>query len=190
MVKLLVNAGAKITARNADGMRPLHLAVQEERKSIVKLLIELGADVTAIDRTGGTALHFAASFYTSGVCKRLLDAGVDPNAKDLAGMTPLHWASYTGFEPVARLLVRRGAKLDERDNEGRLPWHWAGIGVNKEVFNYLAKFVDAVGDKKDKNGAEPQLKGESLPLTGLLFHTLNMHEPDDEEESGNVTEEG
>ena len=62
-VRLLIDHGAGVTARDESQSTPLHLASKSSlgRGEVVQLLIEHGADVTAIDANRRTPLHLASS---------------------------------------------------------------------------------------------------------------------------------
>ncbi len=56
IIRMLIDAGAYVNARSANGCTPLHSAVGSLNLSGVKLLIEKGADVKAKDNRGVTPL--------------------------------------------------------------------------------------------------------------------------------------
>jgi ankyrin repeat protein len=58
-LKLLMEAGADVNARNAQGQTALHVAAQRGYNNIVKLLAERGADLMAKDADGHSALDYA-----------------------------------------------------------------------------------------------------------------------------------
>jgi len=58
-LKLLMDAGADVNARNAQGQTALHVAAQRGYNNIVKLLAERGADLMAKDADGHSALDYA-----------------------------------------------------------------------------------------------------------------------------------
>jgi ankyrin repeat protein len=58
-LKLLIEAGADVKARNAQGQTALHVAAQRGANTIVKLLAERGADLMAKDADGHSALDYA-----------------------------------------------------------------------------------------------------------------------------------
>jgi len=57
VVKLLLEAGSDVNARDSLGMTPLHRAVLVGSADIVKLLLLNGADVNSRDNMGRTPLH-------------------------------------------------------------------------------------------------------------------------------------
>ena len=56
-VKLLLDKGAEVNAKNKDGKTALLVASNLE---VVKLLLDKGADVNVKDKNGGTALREAS----------------------------------------------------------------------------------------------------------------------------------
>ncbi len=88
-VKLLVQAGAVVNARDTDGNTPLiDSTVYPET---TRALIAAGADVNAHNNNGETALM--NSFDTE-ICQLLLRAGADPYLKNKDGKTALDVQSH------------------------------------------------------------------------------------------------
>ncbi len=101
IVKLLLDKGADLTAKDSDGCTALHLATDTGCVEVVKLLLDKGAGVTAKDRYGCTALHFASKKGGVEVVKLLLDKGADLTAKDWYGCTALHFATESNQSLLA-----------------------------------------------------------------------------------------
>jgi ankyrin repeat protein len=59
VVKLLLERGASVKARDNDGKTALHHAAEHGQDAIAKILIDAGADVTARDAAGRTPLQWA-----------------------------------------------------------------------------------------------------------------------------------
>ena len=125
MMRLLVEAGADPTRRNAFGTTPLMVASglgendarrppDHRVEEAVRLLLSLGADVAAVDLGGRTALHGAAGMWEDGVIQLLVDYGADVNVEDGRGRTPLYTRPSTATRTRPRrapatLLRRLGA---------------------------------------------------------------------------------
>ena len=113
MVKLLLEAGADVEARDEFGDTALHEAAKRGHAAVVKLLLEAGADMEARDESGDTALHEAVSDSWvritikrggsveshAAVVKLLLEHGADVEAKDEDGWTPRKF-SYKALRPL------------------------------------------------------------------------------------------
>ena len=60
IVRLLVEQGADVTAKDKSSSTPLHLASSFGSPEIVRLLIERGVNITAEDESRRTPLHLAS----------------------------------------------------------------------------------------------------------------------------------
>ena len=101
IVRLLVAAGADITARTEHHRTPLHVALQF-CPALVPLLLSLGA---TLDAPSAAHLDDVAELT------RHLDGGVDPSDAT-SGLDLLSWAALGGAAATARLLLARGADAD------------------------------------------------------------------------------
>jgi len=135
-VERLLDAGAGVSARDDDGLTPLHWAVkggaidEGDAPEVTKVLIDHGADVNARDDHGWTPLFYA--YDVPEIAEVLVDHGADVNARNDRGATPLHQVAFKGVKryrnqripsqkKVAKLLLRNGADVNARDNNGRDP---------------------------------------------------------------------
>jgi ankyrin repeat protein len=102
----------KVSVHAVDGHKLTalhHVAVFDDRSSIIKLLLQHGADANAINNGGIVPLHFAAkcgSLANTGV---LVAAGADVAHSDVSGSTALHIAVRNGCAAVVKLLLELGA---------------------------------------------------------------------------------
>ena len=87
-MKLLLDAGADVTARDKDGKTALMIAAAGfGTVEKLKVLLDAGADVKSMNVNGLTALMWAAGSGTAENVKVLLDSGADGSVKDSKGKT-------------------------------------------------------------------------------------------------------
>jgi ankyrin repeat protein len=108
VVKLLLEAGANVNARNPTGSA-LARAAQQGNAEIVRLLLQAGADVEAKDDSGWTPLFSAAMTGGAETVEVLLRAGVNINARANNGWTALKEAQMRGNENIVQQLKAAGA---------------------------------------------------------------------------------
>lgn len=105
-VKILVNAGANVAAKDEDGVTLIMLAARAGHADALKALIDQGADLNAIDKDGRTALMQVDDVDTARV---LIDAGAGLTAKNKDGKTALQLAIESDQTDLIKLLKSRGA---------------------------------------------------------------------------------
>jgi ankyrin repeat protein len=107
VVRLLIQNGADVTARDETNSTPLHLASSKGSGETVDLLIRCGADVNAYDGRHLTPLHLAASSRLASdgdIVRLLLSHGANGEALDDKSRTPFQIALTRGLSKIAQLL--------------------------------------------------------------------------------------
>jgi uncharacterized protein len=126
VAKLLIQAGAKVNAREANDITPLLMAIGSGNAAVARFLVEHGADVNAADWYGRTPLWEAVNVrnlyvhnatFRNGIdrppmlvlIKALLAAGANVNARTretppfrhhlLETTGSLEWVDFTGQTP-------------------------------------------------------------------------------------------
>lgn len=148
LVRVLLDAGMPIEARDHGGNTPLHWAAGYGCVPCVALLLAHGANVNAARNDGGTPLHRAQA----STVPTLLAAGANVHARDRSGRVPLH----TSLEPLEALLA---AGVDVRDAHGLTPLHHAALAGNAAQVDWLLA------------------KGASPGLESLRAYHFNGDEP-------------
>ncbi len=87
--KMLIDAGADLNYRNADGSTALHTAIVFDHRDLANTLIDEGADLNIKNNLGSTPLHTAAFFCRTAIVETLLAKGADKSIKNADGKTAL-----------------------------------------------------------------------------------------------------
>lgn len=138
-LRLLIERGADVNARNADGRLPLHDCFELNHDDFAKILLEAGAVADAC----------AAAAY--GMNERLREtlASHPEDANDLqTGNSPLGWAAYGHQPEAARILLQHGAIVERAPYDAKA-WGPAAMVASKDVARVLLE-----------HGADPNWRDE------------------------------
>ncbi|PON26351.1 hypothetical protein TGAM01_v204827 [Trichoderma gamsii] len=125
-IKLLLQKGARIDARNSWGDTALCCAVQGKHKDMAQLLIQAGADIEACGwRRDMTPLLEAVASGQKDLVDLLLEKGANVEAMNKLGRTPLICAIRDDYVNVALQLLEKGSNIEGKDKEGQTPLMWA-----------------------------------------------------------------
>lgn len=137
-VRLLLENGAEVDARNEDGETSLHLAAAEGCETVVQGLLEQGADVGAKNQAGETALQLAARNGHEGIVRHLLDhLGEEINPQALLATAKIFKVATTGDEKAMQVLIEDGADITIRGQDDETALHVAA----KEGHVALSRFL-------------------------------------------------
>jgi ankyrin repeat protein len=105
MIRLLLEAGAKIDAQDKNGATPLHRAVRTRCAAAAECLLNAGANPAIRNKPGSTPFHLAVQNTGRGgsgaekaragqreILHLFLKRGVSPAIKDANGKSVLDWA--------------------------------------------------------------------------------------------------
>jgi ankyrin repeat protein len=107
VARLLIDRGAAVDARAADGQTALHRAASRGQLPAVDLLVQRRAAINAADAAGITPLHLAVKEGHTRVAARLLEAGANVRLAAKNGATALDVAAG---DREMEALLRRYAK--------------------------------------------------------------------------------
>lgn len=103
----LVEIGADINWRNADGDTPLLAACRRGHTDTVAFLVAHGADCNATGADSLTPLHICSKRGDSSTLDVLMDGHISTAAKTKDGMTALDIAKAKGYENIYGILMRQ-----------------------------------------------------------------------------------
>uniref|UniRef100_A0A158R475 ANK_REP_REGION domain-containing protein n=1 Tax=Syphacia muris TaxID=451379 RepID=A0A158R475_9BILA len=147
VIKLLVNFGWDVEARNLKQETPLLSAAAEGRTYGIAGLIDCNANVYAVDKKGSTVFHLMSTNDNHRECIRefvrlIPDTGLI-NSRDLYEDTPLFRAIKADATRCVQELLKYGAEVNVRDRRG---WNALMLALKKEnkamVNNILNYFPD------------------------------------------------
>ena len=115
-VKQLIDGGADVDTRRADGATALLWAAHWDDRETVRLLLDAGAAVNVADDYGVTPLMRASENASGATVDMLLAAGADPNATQASGLTALMIAARTGNIEIVRALMEHDADVNAATN--------------------------------------------------------------------------
>lgn len=105
VAQILIDAGAKVNAKNRHGAESLHAAATGqpgslnwnpvEQTKMLELLVNAGADPNATDTRGVTPLHIAVRARCAAAVQSLLRQGADPTRTNKNGSTALKLAQFS-----------------------------------------------------------------------------------------------
>ncbi len=166
VVKVLIEHGADVNAKNINGYTPLlfafgylnrpeadkeesakHAAIERQEQTIA-ILIESGANVNVTDISGYTPLRYAITGGTMYKCsdsKKMVELivshEVNVNVRDYMGYTPLFYALMIDKpdKEVVKLLLEHGADVNAKDSMGYTPLFRAVMHnkADKEIVKLL-----------------------------------------------------
>ncbi|CAL8093584.1 unnamed protein product [Calicophoron daubneyi] len=124
LVKICLDRGANVFAKDLNGKTALHFACAREDIECARLLIDShpkseSSMLRATDNDGRTPLHLVAMHDCAEMITYLVEQGADINRPDRAGATPLMLASEKGAINAATRLLQLGADVHKTDRDHR-----------------------------------------------------------------------
>jgi ankyrin repeat protein len=158
VVTALLEAGAKYSVQQRDGLTPLHIASYQGSIPTLLALLDIpdgGEDLLgSVDKDGMTPLHHAVLNGKVEALTLLIERcdslGEPMFIRDGSGMSPLHWAAgLNDVDCVRELLKQSNAKdVNLRDHSGETALHMAVRNGNMEITREL------LGQRADPNAQD------------------------------------
>src|ERR1035438_1974547 len=127
VVRLLIERGVDLNARNADGRLPLHDCFELDLDDFAKILLDAGAEPDVC----------AAAVYGMHDTLRQILQSDRKNANDLTtDESPLGWSAYGQQPKSAEILFKHGAVVDFAPYEGHA-WRPAAMVASTDVTRVL-----------------------------------------------------
>ena len=153
VVKLLLDHGANVNARDKFGRTTLSYAIRLGNLETIKLLLQAGASVNARDKyEGQTALMWAVwwrnvDMVKVDIVKLLVEYGANVNARDKIGSTALMLAAQERRTESVKLLLSYGADVNTKDQDGQTALSWAKkrSSESKKDYKTIIKILEKAG---------------------------------------------
>jgi ankyrin repeat protein len=171
-IRKLIEDGADVNARDAEGNTPLILASFYAGPKCVELMLGMGARVNATNNDGVTALVRAATNREK--TRLLVNAGANVRVRTaLLGNTPLILAARrAGNSQTVKLLLERGSSAGERNSAGVSPIIAGAASGDLETVRLLLDAGARADDFPKSNDPPAALSaaGFRTPLMWAAYH--------------------
>ncbi|MBY0372584.1 MAG: ankyrin repeat domain-containing protein [Bryobacteraceae bacterium] len=161
-IRELLSREPELNVVDANGMTPLHVAIDARQRACVSLLLQAGADRTVRDRKGRTPFEAAQAipvvkdradimqlFWNAGAENRMGAASAGPGVASLE-----HWATRKRPE-IIKLLLEMGADPNKVGSQGFQPIHDAVLADDAGVIRELVKRGTNVNAATKEDGLTP-----------------------------------
>jgi len=202
--KILLDAGADISAVTTDEWSALYLASFKGRVAAARHLVQRGADIFQADTQGRTPYDIAvlrknAAIQTlikakaeelfregaktgdSKIVKKIVNSTINlnVNAPEADGSTALHHAMKGGHENIVKLLIQADADPFVTDSKGRTPQSLAAEQGNLVLLKMYHKFLQVKGVSVDLPKSVDILRrdvtAQSLAVRNAKSQSLLLH---------------
>jgi uncharacterized protein len=136
----LLDKGADVRQRSADGTTALHWAAHYDDRELVKRLLKAGADPNVVNDYGSSPMQEAAVNADPEVLEMLLKAGADVDSPNPEGQTALMVVARTGHVDAAKVLLKHGAMVNATESwGGQSALMWAAAESQPEMVKLLVE---------------------------------------------------
>ena len=167
IMKILLDEGADINAKNDDGSTLLSFSSAHGRLELIQFLINNGADVNA--GSGDKVPIFRAIYNNDpNVIKALINAGAEIDRIDSTGETPLFYTIFNDVNPdIIKELVKAGANINHKNLNNETPITLAQKKGKKDI---VALLKNTKLEKKIKPKSKDEIRIDALLV---MFPIIN-----------------
>ena len=159
-------------ALDANGLAPIHYAVQTQNTNSIALLLKYGADTNVRNTLYQTPLLLAIMADDLPSAEILFEYGVDPDLRDRDGDTALHKAVRHENMETTRFLLQRGASPKLFNFFGMAPLHIAALNGQDELLEFLLEqqpTIIGLHNEGDRTALDYALRGRKHETVQLLL---------------------
>ena len=180
IVKLLLDAGAKVKMKDRNQRTMLSWAAENGRTAVVELLLERSdIDLNAKDLDGRTPFYWAASCGHEDMLKLLLARNnVDINSVTKEGQSALHLAVHMRSETIVQLMLRRTDLLINQTSNNRreTAFFLAVFQGNKAIVKLLLMRNDIDVNCQNSRGLTPLMQAIESGHEEIIELLLNRQD--------------
>jgi quinoprotein dehydrogenase-associated probable ABC transporter substrate-binding protein len=149
LVNLLIAHGAKVDfTKEASGLTPLAVAMQNAKPKAGAVLIDAGANVDQpVGQGSYTPLMLATTSGSTHLAEQLVGKKANVNAKNAGGLTALMIAAAGNRTDIATLLINAGADPNAKSEDGRTALKIAEANNSDAVAKLLREKSPKTGGK-------------------------------------------
>merc|ERR1711972_1051507 len=124
-----------------DGLTPLHVAVEQNKRKMVTRILEARARPDLVDSRGRTALMLATLWGFTESMASLLSHGASHDIQDACGRQALHYAAYSqnNTGDAIDILIAAKADVHARDANGSTPLMGGAFHQSKAAVDKLLR---------------------------------------------------
>ena len=150
-IKILIEYGANINAKDYSLDTPLSLAAWRGNEDIVNYLIDQNPEITISGIKGKTLFFYSMDKRLVKLYKAIMDRGARIEDLSSRGTSALHWAAKGGSGMIAEDLIEKGLQVNNKDIFGMTPLHYAAKYGRLSVVKLL---IEQGANLNSKSGLE------------------------------------
>ncbi|EEH19036.2 hypothetical protein PABG_01355 [Paracoccidioides brasiliensis Pb03] len=168
-LRLLLDKGVDLRAKDDNGRTALHLAVINDYELLVELLLKAGSNTETADYNGSKPLHIAAELGNLTLVKLLLRFNADVESlNEETEYTAFYQALLNGHTDVAKVLLENRADIDTLTPCRSTPLFNAVIHGHLDIVEFLLENGASKCLRDDNGQTVEDLAIEGSPMMELL----------------------